>query len=78
MKQPKLVRILECSDKNLYKLPDTPIKCRLQEREPGDDSKIVYVSNPWFNPDLKSENDSESEFIAFTHTEYEVVEWTKK
>ena len=75
MRQPKVVKILDCSEKRLYKLPDTPVKCKLQDREVDDDSKIVYVNNPWYNTE---NSEAETELLAFTHTEYEVVEWTKK
>jgi hypothetical protein len=78
MKQPKVVRILDCSEKRLFNLPDVEFKCRLQKREVGDTSKVIYVANPWYNPDDSSELNAETKFLAFTEGEYEVVQWTKK
>lgn len=51
MKQPKSVIIKPSSEKTLYKLPDTPIECKIQEREIGDDSKIIYITNPRYIKD---------------------------
>ena len=75
MKQPKTVKIKPGSEKTLYKLPDTPIPCKIQEREQGDDSKIVYITNPKYIKDSKDPVTS-APYLSFTKTEYEVVEWT--
>lgn len=77
MIQPKVVRILDCSEKRLFNLPDSEFRCRVQQRESDDKSKIVYIKNPWYSPDSESEL-TENKYLAFTETEYEVVSWTKK
>lgn len=76
MKQPKTIKVLPGSEKTLYNLPDTPIRCKIQEREPSDDSKIVYITNPKYVKDSKDPVTA-APYLAFTHTEYEVVEWTE-
>lgn len=78
MKQPKIVRILDCSEKRLFNLPDIEFICRLQKRDVGDNSKLVYISNPWHNPDSDSPLNAENKYLVFTESEYEVVEWTNK
>lgn len=76
MKQPKTIKILLGSEKTLYKLPDTPITCKLQEREFRDESKIVYIVNPKYIKDSKDPVTA-SPYLTFTGMEYEVVEWTE-
>jgi hypothetical protein len=76
MRQPKVVRILDCSEKRTFNLPDVDFKCRIQKREAGDDSKVIYVKNPCFNEEETSTE--ESQYLALCEGEYEVVEWTKK
>lgn len=70
--QPKVITVLEGTEKTRYELPSTPINCVLQDREEGDNSKIVYIDNPKY---VKGSNE-EAPYIALTKTEYEVVEWT--
>jgi hypothetical protein len=73
-KQPKVVKIKDCADKKLYSLPDSPIQCVIQEREDGDNSKVVYIHNPKYVKGSKAE----APYISFTSYEYEVVEWTSE
>ena len=68
MKQPKSVIIKPSSEKTLYKLPDTPIECKIQEREIGDDSKIAYITNPKYIKDSKDVVTA-SPYLAFTKNE---------
>lgn len=75
MKQPKLVKILPGSEKSLYELSDNPIECKLQDREAGDDSQIVYIVNPKYIKDSKDPV-SASPYLAFTKGEYEVIQWS--
>lgn len=77
MKQPKVVTIKKSLDRLLKVLPKGPLECKLQEREPGDDSKVVYVVNPKY---IKGTTDpmTAAPLIALTQHEYKVVEWTKK
>jgi hypothetical protein len=78
MREPKIVKILDCSEKRLYNLPDIEFKCRLQKRDATDTSKVVYITNPWFKSSETTEANSENQFLAFCEGEYEVVKWTKK
>jgi len=73
MKQPKTVRIKDGSEKKLFNLPDSAIPCILQEREPDDDSEVVYIHNPKYTKGSKEQGP----YIAFTKSEYEVVEWSE-
>lgn len=75
MKQPKTIKIKPGSEKDLYKLPDTLIQCKIQERESGDNSRIAYIANPKYIKDSKDHVTS-APYLAFAGTEYEVVEWT--
>lgn len=76
MKQPKTIKIKPGSEKTLYKLPDAPIACKIQERELGDESKIAYIVNPKYIKDSKDPVTA-SPYLAFTGKEYEVVDWTE-
>lgn len=71
MSQPLMVKILDCSEKQHYNLPDEPVKCKIQDREIGDISKVVYVRNPGYTLD----SETETAYIALCEGEYEVVEW---
>ena len=72
MRQPATVRILNCSEKTLFNLPDTAMKCKIQERDSDDVSKVVYVRNPGYTVD----SETDTKYLAFCENEYEVVEWT--
>ena len=72
MKQPKVIRITCKVDPILIDIPDEPINCILQDREDGDDSKIVYIANPYFKKGTK-DTKTGAPFIALTKTDYEVV-----
>jgi hypothetical protein len=74
MKQPKEVIVLDCDEKRLYNLPDTPVKCKIQEREKYDNSKVVYVYNPLYTLE---NSETETRILALCEGEYEVTEWTK-
>jgi hypothetical protein len=75
MKEPKIVKILDCSEKRKFNLPDIEFKCKIQKRGDTDTSKVIYISNPWFK---KEEPEAENALLAFCEGEYEVIKWTNK
>ena len=74
-RQPKVIKISTTKwDDRLEKYPKGNLKCKLQEREEGEESTIVYVENPFYK---KGTTDllTQSQLIAITKSSYEVVEW---
>jgi hypothetical protein len=77
MKQPKTVKVNKLGKDRIFKeLSDDALDCKLQEREEGDNSKIVYVTNPLY---VKGTQDpmTAAPLVAITSGDYEVVEWTE-
>lgn len=76
MKEPKTVKVKKPnSDPLINLLPDKALKCIKQDREFGDTSKIVYVSNPFHVKDTKDDPKTGAPYVALTSSDYEVVSW---
>jgi len=79
LRQPKVIKITTTKwdnrlEKYLEKYPKNKLECKLQDREEGDDSTIVYVHNPFFKKDSEDLL-TKAPLIAITKASYEVVEW---
>lgn len=71
--QPTVITIKETAVERLkcYRLScNEKYETRIQEREPDDDSKIVYILNPIHNPKDRNSN----QWVALTETEYNIIE----
>jgi hypothetical protein len=76
MVEPKVVKVIGKHDPLLKDLLDTTQECIIQNREPGDESLIVYIPNPKYEKGVRDDITKSAPYIALTQYDYEVIEWT--
>ena len=75
VRQPKVIKITTTKwDDRLEKYSKGNIECKLQDREEGDTSMIVYLNNPFY---VNNSEDllTKAPLIAVTPASYKVIEW---